>query len=254
MDVNAVNSPVLTDRRQRQREATMAEIRDVARRQLAVTGAAALSLRAVAREMGLTAPALYRYYDDRDALLTALIVDGYTSLCEELEAARDAGSDPGAQIAGMSLAYRRWAVEHPHEYALVFGAPVPGYAAPDDGPTHEAGMRFGAVFLEVFSAVHATTRFAVPPAEHRTRGLETALSAWKDGPAPLPAGAMQVFLACWSRLHGMISLEVFGHLHWVGLPEPEDLFRAHVATMMVELGLPAAPALEVRPPQPAPRG
>jgi AcrR family transcriptional regulator len=257
MAVNAVNSPSSTgptDRRQRQRDATMTEIRDVARRQLAVTGAAALSLRAVAREMGLTAPALYRYYDDRDALLTALIVDGYTSLCQELEAARDAASTPGARITAMSLAYRRWAVAHPHEFALVFGAPVPGYAAPEDGPTHEAGLRFGSVFLEVFAEVHATTDFALRPAEHRTPELETALSAWKDGPAPLPAGAMQVFLACWSRLHGMISLEVFGHLHWVGLPEPEDLFRAHVATMMVELGLPAAPALQVRPPQPASRG
>ena len=253
MSVNAVNPSPPTDRRQRQRDATMAEIRDVARRQLAVTGAAGLSLRAVAREMGLTAPALYRYYDDRDALLTALIVDGYTSLCERLESARDAASDPAAQIAGMSLAYRRWAVEHPHEYALVFGAPVPGYAAPEDGPTHEAGMRFGAVFLEVFSAVHATTHFSAPPVEHRTPELEAALSAWKDGPAPLPPGAMQVFLACWSRLHGMISLEVFGHLGWVGLSEPEDLFRAHIATMMVELGLPAAPALERRPPRSARR-
>ena len=253
MTVNAVNSPAPTDRRQRQREATMAEIRDVARRQLAVTGAAALSLRAVAREMGLTAPALYRYYDDRDAILTALIVDGYTSLCDELEAARDAAPDTGARIAGMSLAYRRWAVQHPHEYALVFGAPVPGYAAPEDGPTHEAGMRFGAIFLEVFAQVHATTHFPAPPADHRTPGLDAALAAWKDGPAPLPSGAMQVFLGCWARLHGMISLEVFGHLQWVALPQPEDLFRAHVATMMEELGLPPAPALELQLPGPASR-
>lgn len=248
MAVNAVNSPVPPDRRQRQRDATMAEIRDVARRQLGVTGAAALSLRAVAREMGLTAPALYRYYDDRDALLTALIVDGYTSLCGELEAARDAMPDPGTRLAAMSLAYRRWAVAHPHEFALVFGAPVPGYAAPEDGPTHEAGMRFGAVFLEVFADVHAMTSFALPPAKHRTPGLDAALGAWKDGPAPLPAGAMQVFLSCWARLHGMITLEVFGHLKWVGLPGPEDLFRAEIAALMVELGLPAARALDLEPP------
>lgn len=246
MRVNAVNpsSDVSPDRRQRQRDATTAEIREVARRQLAVTGAAALSLRAVAREMGLTAPALYRYYDDRDALLTALIVDGYTSLCEHLEAARDAAPDPGARIAAMSLAYRRWAVTHPHEFVLVFGAPVPGYAAPEDGPTHEAGMRFGATFLEVFSAVHATTAFAVPPQEHRTPALERALAAWKDGSAPLPSGAMQVFLSCWGRLHGMITLEVFGHLQWVAVPDPEDLFRAEVASLLVALGLPAAPALD----------
>ena len=247
MTVNAVNPPersAPTDRRQRQRDATTAEIREVARRQLAVTGAAALSLRAVAREMGLTAPALYRYYDDRDALLTALIVDGYTSLCEQLEAARDAAPDPAGRIAAMSLAYRQWAVTHPHEFALVFGSPVPGYAAPEDGPTHEAGMRFGAVFLDVFAEVHATTDFPLPPADHRTPALDTALSAWKDGPSPLPSGAMQVFLSCWARLHGMITLEVFGHLHWVRLPGPDDLFRAEVATMLEELGLPPGPALD----------
>ncbi len=247
MAVNAVNPSAAAappDRRQRQRDATTAEIREVARRQLAVTGAAGLSLRAVAREMGLTAPALYRYYDDRDALLTALIVDGYTSLCESLEAARYAAPDAAGQIAAMSLAYRRWAVTHPHEFALVFGAPVPGYAAPEDGPTHEAGMRFGAAFLDVFAEVHAATDFAVPPAEHRTPGLDAALSAWKDGPSPLPPGAMQVFLSCWARLHGMITLEVFGHLHWVGLPGPEDLFRAEVASMMTRLGLPPERALD----------
>lgn len=231
----------------------MAEIRDVARRQLAVTGAAALSLRAVAREMGLTAPALYRYYDDRDALLTALIVDGYTSLGDDLEAARDAAPDPRARIAAMSLAYRRWAVRHPHEFALVFGAPVPGYAAPEDGPTHEAGKRFGSVFLEVFAQVHARTGFAVPPTDHRTPRLDAELAAWKHGPAPLPAGAMQVFLACWARLHGLISLEVFGHLTWVELSDPEALFRAELATMMVELGLPAELALELRLPEPTSR-
>jgi len=244
MNANTVNSEVVAprpDRRQRHRDATTAEIRDVARRQLAVTGAAGLSLRAVAREMGLTAPALYRYYDDRDALLTALIVDGYTSLCEQLEAARDAGHDAAARMTGMSLAYRRWAVEHPHEFALVFGAPVPGYAAPEDGPTHEAGVRFGATFLEVFADVHATTDFDLPPAEHRTDGLDAALAKWKDGPSPVPSGAMQVFLSSWARLHGMISLEVFGHLRWVGLPDPEDLLRAEVASMLVGLGLPPAP-------------
>lgn len=105
-------------------------------------------------------------------------------------------------------------------------------------------MRFGATFLEVFSAVHATTAFAVPPQEHRTPALERALAAWKDGSAPLPSGAMQVFLSCWGRLHGMITLEVFGHLQWVAVPDPEDLFRAEVASLLVALGLPAAPALD----------
>ncbi len=248
MTVNGVNSSAPTEasptRRQRQRDATSAEIREVARRQLAVTGAAGLSLRAVAREMGLTAPALYRYYDDRDALLTALIVDAYEGVCDRLEQARDAAPhDPGVRLAAMSLAYRRWGVAHPHEFALVFGAPVPGYQAPEDGPTLEAGMRFGSLFMEVFAQVHAAADFRLPPASHRTPELDRALAAWKDAPAPLPAGAMQVFLSCWGRLHGLISLEVFGHLHWVALSDPEDLFRAEVAAQLERLEVDPTPAL-----------
>ncbi len=225
----------------------MAEIRDVARKQLAVTGAAALSLRAVAREMGLTAPALYRYYDDRDALLTALIVDGYNGLCEQLEAARDAQpADPGARITSMSLAYRRWGVSHPHEFALVFGAPVPGYAAPAGGPTHEAGMRFGSTFMEAFARAYASTEFDLPPAGYRTPDLDAALGAWKGGPAPLPAGAMQAFLSCWGRMHGLITLEVFGHLSWVAMPDAEDLFRAEMAAQLKVMGLSPELALTVQ--------
>lgn len=247
MDVNTVNTPSGRDRRQRQRDATTAEIRDVARRQLAVTGAAALSLRAVAREMGLTAPALYRYYDDRDALLSALIVDGYRGLVAELEAARDAAApEPASRITAAALAYRRWAVRHPHEFALVFGPPVPGYAAPQDGPTDEAGMRFGAVFMELFAEVHAATRFPLPPPEHRTPELDHALAAWKDGPAPLPPGAMQMFLGTWGRVHGLISLDVFGHLSWVALQDPEELFRAELADLLDRLGLPPEAALTVQ--------
>lgn len=246
MTVNAVNSPGggPPDRRQRQREATMAEIRDVARRQLGVTGAAALSLRAVARDMGLTAPALYRYYDDRDALLTALIVDGYTSLCSTLEAARDgAGADLAGRITAAALAWRRWAVGHPHEYALVFGAPVPGYAAPEDGPTHEAGLRFGGIFLALLAEAHAATAFPLPPTASRTLALDTALAAWKASPMPMPPGAMQVFMSCWARLHGLISLEVFGHLAWLAIPDPEDLFRAELAALHTALGLDPRSAL-----------
>ena len=168
MSVNGVNpgDDRLLSRRERQREATSLEIRDTARRQLAASGAAALSLRAVAREMGLTAPALYRYFDDRDALLSALITDAYTSLTDRICAARDAqpADDPVARLVAACLAYRDWGLAEPHQFALVFGAPVPGYAAPEDGPTQEAGARFGSTFLTMFAAVGAA-----PPPRSRTR-------------------------------------------------------------------------------------
>src|SRR5450759_4906576 len=120
--------------RQLARAATAARITDVARSQLAEVGASGLSLRAVAREMGLASSALYRYFPHRDALLTALIIDAYDALGAAGErsyaAAARTGTDPGGQWLQVCRACRRWALAHPHEFALVYGSPVPGYAAP----------------------------------------------------------------------------------------------------------------------------
>ena len=232
-------APALS-RRDRQREATSLEIRDTARRQLAATGAAGLSLRAVAREMGLTAPALYRYFDDRDALLTALIVDAYTSLVEALEAARDAQpADRGAErLAAACLAYRQWGLDAPHDFALVFGSPVPGYEAPEDGPTREAGARFGQLCLELFAAAGGGQADDPPPSALRGQALDRALALAAEAcGVALEPGPMQLFLSSWGRLHGLISLEVFGHLHWVGMPDPAALFRAEVADLLRRIGV-----------------
>ena len=233
------------DRRERQRVATSAEIREVARRQLAVTGAPGLSLRAVAREMGLTAPALYRYYDDRDALLTALIVEAYTAVAEQMEAPRDElpGDDVPGRLCAAALALRQWALRSTHEFALVFGAPVPGYAAPESGPTQEAGQRFGTVFQELFAQLWERRPWPVPPAEDRTPALDAVLAqAGASCGEPLPPGAMQMFLACWGRLHGLISLEVFGHLAWLGPYDGAALFRAELAGILRAIGAEASPS------------
>lgn len=236
------------DRKERRRVATSDEIREVARRQLGFTGAAALSLRAVAREMGLTAPALYRYYDDRDALLTALIQDAYGALTDRMEAARDSvpAEDLAGRVTAVSLSFRQWGVDSPHEFTLVFGSPVPGYAAPEDGPTHVAGQRFGAVFQALFAQAWERAPWPVPPAEHRTPALDAMLSvAGQKFGRPLPAGAMQMFLSCWARLHGLVSLELFGHLSWLGehKGEGDALFRAELASLLGQIGLPSAAAL-----------
>lgn len=239
MDVNTVNPPAgdRPDRREVQRQRTLAEIRDTARQQLAVTGAAGLSLRAVAREMGLTAPALYRYYDDRDALLSALIVDAFTGLTTAMQVARATQPEPGRRLAAMCLVYRDWAIGHPHEFALVFGTPVPGFAAPEEGPTAEAGARFGGVFQTEFAGVWEATRFVLPEqGRNATLDRELTLAGQECGP-PLPAGAMQVFLSSWGRLHGLISLELFGQLGWVGLSDAGALFRADLGELLRSVGV-----------------
>jgi AcrR family transcriptional regulator len=112
-------------RRERLRAATTSEIKQIARQQMAQKGAAALSLRAIAREMGMTSPALYRYFASRDDLVTALIVDAYNSLADALEAARHGcpPTDHKQRLLEMGLAYRNWAISHAQDYTLIFGTP-----------------------------------------------------------------------------------------------------------------------------------
>ena len=118
-------------RRERQRQSTYNEILQTARGQIRAKGAAALSLRAIARQMGITAPAIYRYFENRDALVTALIARGYRSLARALAQARDSVDGGHAQrLVQTGLAYRRWGLENPELYALIFGTPIPGYEAP----------------------------------------------------------------------------------------------------------------------------
>src|SRR3954447_20206803 len=132
---------VPTTARERVRAELTGEITDAARRQLAAVGAAALSLRAVARELGMASSALYRYFPSRDDLLTRLIIDGYDALGETAEKADDPSAPPQERWLAICRAVRSWAKEHPHEYALLYGSPVPGYEAPPD--TVPAASRVG---------------------------------------------------------------------------------------------------------------
>src|SRR5690349_7952048 len=135
--------------RERARIEVTAAIKDEARKQLAAEGAAKLSLRAVARELGMVSSALYRYFPSRDDLLTALIIDAYDSLGEAAESAHAdvAAAGPRERWIAVCVAARRWALEHPHEYALIYGSPVPGYVAPQE--TVPAASRVGLLLIGV---------------------------------------------------------------------------------------------------------
>jgi len=229
-------------RRERQRAATLGDIKEVARRHVTTTGAAALSLRAIARDLGMTAPALYRYYDSRDALLTDLLVDCFVSLAEALEAARDAQpeDDLAARLTASCLAYRDWSLAHPAEFTLVFGAPVPGYAAPEGGPTSEPAGRFGKVFLALIVRAWLERGFPLDEPDRLEPGLVAALEAAREEfglPPEVPVGLLALWLQGWGELHGLISLEVFGHLSWV-VPDGAGVFHAQVRAVLDRLGLP----------------
>ncbi|MEV8231149.1 TetR/AcrR family transcriptional regulator [Streptomyces sp. NPDC079167] len=225
--------------RERARIEITAAIKDEARRQLAAEGAAKLSLRAVARELGMVSSALYRYFPSRDDLLTALIIDAYDAVGEAAEkAARgEAGAaalpHPARWLA-VACAVRDWALAHPHEYALIFGSPVPGYTAPQD--TVGPASRVGQVLIGVVRDAYLADGLAVPPqsAELRTEGARMAA----DLAADLPPAVAVALVAAWAQLFGLISFELFGQFNRV-VEAREQLFRHAVHELGRSVGLPA---------------
>lgn len=227
---------VTPTRRQRARERTERELKDAALAEVRERGATAVTLRGVARRVGMSPAGLYRYVDSRDALLTWLIADGYDAYADHLEAAlaRVDHDDVAARLHAVGMAYRAWAVANPNAFGLLFGEPIPGYAAPQDGPTTAAMSRLGAAL-------------ATPLLEAQTRGLlyvPEPMASDELGPAmapmaklagELPHGVYVLLLLSWGRLHGQVSLEVFGHHAWL-LPDGcEPLYRAEVDTLVAQL-------------------
>lgn len=226
-------------RRERQHAATLAEIKEVAWQQIAANGAPALSLRAIARAMGMTAPALYRYFPSRDDLVTALIVDAYNSLAEALESARAAHAldAHAARLRAAGTAYRNWALAHPQRYALIFGTPIPGYEAPAEITTPAAARSLN-VLIEILAAayaaghLHPQGEFAALPGELAGRYRAFAESRG----AELPPEVLHMALASWLRLHGLVSLELDGHFEAL-LGSADPLFEQLIDGLAGQFGL-----------------
>ncbi|MFF4575384.1 TetR/AcrR family transcriptional regulator [Streptomyces sp. NPDC001410] len=201
--------------RERYRSQVRAEIKARAWEQIATAGASGLSLNAIAKELGMSGPALYRYFGGRDDLITELVRDAYRSLADTFRAAADAGSG----LPGLAGALRRWALEDPQRYFLVYGTPVPGYQAPED--TTAIAQEIMAALLDACAAEGPGT--ASPDA------LETHLADHRQwaGDHTAPPRVLHRALAFWTRLHGMLSLELAGHFTGMGF-DPELLFTAEV--------------------------
>ncbi|MFI6033388.1 TetR/AcrR family transcriptional regulator [Streptomyces sp. NPDC051315] len=221
--------------RARARIEVTAAIKDEARRQLAAEGAAKLSLRAVARELGLVSSALYRYFPSRDDLLTALIIDAYDSLGESAEAAHAAVGDAGPVRRWVAVCegVRGWALAHPHEYALIYGSPVPGYSAPET--TVPAAARVGTLLIDIVrDARRGRTRPVEPPLPADLRPDAERMAA--DLAPDLPPEAVAALVAAWAQLYGLVGFEVFGQFHRV-VEEREPFFRHAVTRLAHGVGL-----------------
>ncbi|KWW99384.1 hypothetical protein TH66_09735 [Carbonactinospora thermoautotrophica] len=225
---------VPASRRERQREATLREIKQVARRLLVTKGAGAVSLRAIAREMGMTAPGLYRYFASHEELLHALCQDITAELCDRLEAARDAvEGDAVTRLFATARALRAWALEHRAEFGLTFGGTtLPDLRLPPEcrtgDPLHEQGYRFGRIFFDLFVEVWRTRGFAAPdPADLDPRLVPQLQTLQLGMGGRLPLGACYVFLECWVMLYGIVSLEVYGKLDFA-LTDTAPMFESYL--------------------------
>lgn len=226
--------------RDRARAELTREITDAARRQLATSGADGLSLRAVARELGLASSAIYRYFPSRDHLLTTLIIDAYDALgaAAELTEAKEDRADPRGRWRAICRGARAWAREHPHEYALIFGSPIPGYAAPRD--TVAPASRVPLLFVGVLRDAASRGTLRTPPDEPPlTDGLAAQVATLAALIAPdLPGPTVTRTIIAWTQLFGMLSFELFGQ--FVGSVDPSDEFFEHATAAMAQfVGLPA---------------
>ncbi|MEW2559324.1 TetR/AcrR family transcriptional regulator [Streptomyces griseorubiginosus] len=208
-----VNSEAKTPR-ERYRAQVQAEIKERAWEQIATAGASALSLNAIAKQMGMSGPALYRYFAGRDELITELVRDAYRSLADTFAATVRTGSD----VTALAHALRTWALDDPHRYFLVYGTPVPGYHAPDD--ITAIAREIMAPLLDACARL-PEDRPATPFDEH----LEEHRDWAEDHPAP--AAVLHRALTFWTRLHGALSLELAGHFTGLGF-DPARLFAAEL--------------------------
>ncbi|QBJ96480.1 TetR family transcriptional regulator [Rhodococcus sp. ABRD24] len=224
--------------RERAREQTLAEITRIGREHLATGGAAALSLRAVARDLGVVSSAVYRYVASRDELLTLLVIDGYTELGAEVAAAVAAlpAADHRGRLHALACAVRAWALREPARYALLFGSPVPGYHAPADRTTGP-GTRVIVALVSIVEAAYAAGALAVP----RTP-IDPSLSADLDRiraemELTVPDEVLARGVMAWAALFGAVNFEVFGQYGAGTFADPAVLFEHHLAVLDQLLGL-----------------
>jgi AcrR family transcriptional regulator len=233
--------------RERARAQTVADIIRLGREHLALHGAAALSLRAVARDLGVVSSAVYRYVENREELLTLLLIDAYGELGDEVDAA--VGAVPEGDFAGrfraLGMAVRNWALREPARYALLFGSPVPGYRAPPErttGPGTRVIYALMAIFDGAHRAVaegHPAAVAAPPPAP----GLAADLARIRaELGLAIPDALLARGALVWTSLFGAISFEVFGQYGADTFAARDELFAHHLGVLAGVAGLPDGPA------------
>ncbi|QRN99642.1 TetR/AcrR family transcriptional regulator [Archangium violaceum] len=202
-------------RRERIHAETVREIRGIALRQVDEGGLATLSLNAIAKELGMSGPALYRYFASRDELLGALHTDIYAQLVTAVREAAEAstGRAPSAHLAAYASAYRGWALKHPRRYALLFGGRAEEFKDPAEAiaEIHEGML----LLLRLLADIAGDRPVTRPP-----DALDRQLTAWsrrRAGNVSFPPHILRLGVLFWTRLHGIVSLELSSVFKDMGL-------------------------------------
>lgn len=209
-------------------------IKNIARDEVAQHGAAKLSLSRIARRLEMTTPALYRYFDNRDELVTALVVDAYSELGDVAEEAL-AGIDRNDLVARYEAvlgSYRTWALAHPQDYILIHGAVIPGYKAPVDRVA-AATFRVIRLFVEILMDAERLGRLRVPPGFERLPDMLARTLALVE---PIPPKLLTLAFFTWLEVHSLVWQEIAGHLPRAFF-EDGELFRIHVQKVGRQLGI-----------------
>jgi AcrR family transcriptional regulator len=231
-----------TPRREKARAATIEEIKLTALAHMRETGTVDVRFADIARAMEMTPPALYRYFADRDELLSALIAHAYDDLGRCVADARDAvaADDVGGRFMAVARSYRQWARQEPQQFALILGLPVAGYAAPVDGPTTEAAQRAMSQLSQLF--LEAMALGVLDPPRRRDVHPAIAASAAQKNEhltVEIPPATFQAMLHTWSTLHGFAALEAYGHFDWIDEAGRDALFDSHARLAAENAGMPA---------------
>jgi len=244
-------------RRDRLRAATTEEIIATARRLLVESGPEAVSLRAIAREMGMTAPGLYRYFDSQKELVRHVIAAIFLELSADIRRAIDAATPP-APVAGASgtgagqererakmtvkmiaacREFRRWSLRHRAEFSLLFGVPLPGMGDEQYDVAQQCALAFAGTFFALFMELWRAFPFPLPDAAGIDAGLRDQLTRYRDSlGADIPVGAVLIFLRCWTVLYGAVAMEVFGHMRFA-LEDGAPMFEFTLGDLAALIGL-----------------
>lgn len=232
-----------------ERKAQYEAIKDTARRLMHENGTSGLSMRAIARELGMTAPALYYYFENMDALITALIVDGFNRIADALAQTQEACKDlhPIAQLMEILKTYRQWAITNRSDFQLLYGNPIPGYHAPRE-VTVPAVIRG---FVILTTAIHNVLDTGeVKVLEHMLKlpestyhmqmqliaNVNETTAEQRDMMASFSVESLTLAIIGWGQIHGLIMLELFEHLQPV-VGDTEAYYEQQLRTMFINMGV-----------------